>query len=662
MADVSIDAAISTSTARGRRSVVFVTADIGYWFYADAAAFAYRKTTDGGATWGSPVNLSAVAPIAFDVWFDQWTPGDSGTLIHTWFFEATADAALYRTLDTSGDTLGTLRTVFVGATAAAGRGAFISGTRTRSGYLYCAYDLDAGAERGLHRSTDGGPTWSANLSTTFVEATLDECLLFPASNTGDNNDCWAIYHDASVDNLTLKMWDSSAGSATESATILSLIENTTDLVGQYGFSASVRHSDGHLILAAVSERDTVTSDHRIFDLNGTGSIVELTAITTNIDDHYHPAVFIDQDTNDLYVAFNGLRTGGETLGTTSKVYYTTSVDNGSSWSAGSTAYMEGAAALVVQVWAPLMGPRFYVGWRVGTTLVGNAVNSVEFGADPNVTLGLTGVASTAARGLVLASLTLALTGVGATGSVGTLAATHGEAINGNVASSAVGTLGHGHSFPISGTEGTGAVGTITAGVGGDLVLAITGVTATSAVGTVTPAYSRALSGNVGTGAVGTLGLGKNVALVGQGGTSATGSLTAPRSLALTGLAGTSAVGNVTILTAGNDLNLAITGVTSTSAIGTVLLVHGPALTGVSGTATLGTIRAFTGTLRAMASSTGTITIHARSTGTVSIAPGASGRPGMVGTSVMDTYTMALESEDTSIASDLLTISGSPMGR
>src|SRR4029450_682166 len=182
MADVSIDASVSTSTARGLRSVVFTTASIGYWFYIDSAGtFVYSKTTNGGATWGAAVTIeSATTNIAFDVWFDQWTPGDSGTLIHTWFFDSTADIVYWRSLDTASDTLGTRRSAFVGASAVAGRGAFCSGTKTRSGYLYCAFDIDAGAEKGLVRSTDSGTTWSANLATSFISQSLDCCLCFPA--------------------------------------------------------------------------------------------------------------------------------------------------------------------------------------------------------------------------------------------------------------------------------------------------------------------------------------------------------------------------------------------------------------------------------------------------------------------------------------------------
>lgn len=381
MADVSIDAIVDNATALGMRTMVFTSDLIGYMFYADTGkGLAYSKTTDGGATWGTSVQVSTATTsiLAFDVWFDQWTPGDSGTLIHCTWFEATLDDLFWRTVNTSGDGLGTQRVVFAGSTFVAGRGIFASVTKTISGYLYVAYDGDAGVEKGLFRSTDSGTSWSASLSSTFIEATIDQCWLFPASNTGDNNDCWAIYHDASADALTLKMWDSSAGSATESATIAAVIENVTNLLGQYPISATVRHSDGHLLISVLTDRDTATADHLVYDVNGTGSITALTAITTDIDDHYHSQIFIDNDTSDIYVAYRGKRDGSEVIDTTSKVYYTKSTDDGTSWSAGDTAYQEGATDTGVQIYAPLMGNRFFVAWRgVGTTIVGNFVNSVD---------------------------------------------------------------------------------------------------------------------------------------------------------------------------------------------------------------------------------------------------------------------------------------------
>jgi hypothetical protein len=385
MADIAVDSSSVNTIARQMRVLAFATASIGYAVSMESdLTFGYFKTPNGGQSWGAHVPIDAAQQtVASDIWFDKWTPGDSGTKIHTCWMDAAANSVYYRALDTNGDSLGTRTTIFAGASWASGRGNFCSITKSRSGYLYCAYDIDAGAEKGLARSTDGGATWNS-LSTTFMEATIDQCLLFPASNTGDDNDIWALYHDASADELTLKMWDSSAAGEVESAAIMTLVENTSDAVGQYGFSGSVRHSDGHLIVAGISARDTATSDHRVFDINGTGSITELAAITTDIDDHYYPSVCIDQLTNDIYVAYNGKRDGSQTLVGSTDIFYVKSTDDGSTWSAGDTAYSENAST-VYQVWTPLMGSRFYAAWREspsGTALMANYTNSVALAPDP----------------------------------------------------------------------------------------------------------------------------------------------------------------------------------------------------------------------------------------------------------------------------------------
>lgn len=383
MANIPIDVALATSTARGMRALVFTTKDIGYAFFIDGDAdFKYSKTSDAGASWGAPVAIGAAdTDLAFDVWFDQWTPGDTGTKIHCVWFGTTADDVNYRALDTNGDTLGTQTVVFAGATAVAGVGVFCTITKADDGKLFVAYDIDAGAERGFHRSTDSGATWSGNLNSTFIEATTDWAQLFPAVNTGQSGDVVAIYFDASANSLTAKYWDNTAGGPTESAAIAAVTESTTDLSGQYPFAASIRHSDGKIIVAVVTERDTATADHRVFEIDVLAladiTITELTAIATNIDDHYHTAVFIDQNTDDIYVAYNGKRDGSEVLDTTTKVYYTKSTDGGTTWSAGDTAYMEGATEAVKQTWSPLMGNRFGVSWRVSSSISFNSVNSLD---------------------------------------------------------------------------------------------------------------------------------------------------------------------------------------------------------------------------------------------------------------------------------------------
>jgi len=67
--------------------MVFTTDQIGYVFYQNSrtASIAYHKTTNGGASWSGPTNITSGVQYTYrsmHVWYDQWTPGDSGTLIH----------------------------------------------------------------------------------------------------------------------------------------------------------------------------------------------------------------------------------------------------------------------------------------------------------------------------------------------------------------------------------------------------------------------------------------------------------------------------------------------------------------------------------------------------------------------------------------------------
>lgn len=381
MADVSIDGTISANTARGVRAIVFHPTDplIGYMFYSDGDAdFSYCKTTDGGGSWGTPVQIGIDdTHIAFDVWPDWYTPGGTGTLIHMVWFGTSADDVMYGNLDISDDSLSTPVVVEAQSTAAAGIGAMCSITKARNGDLHISWNLDSGSELGHERSTDGGASWTARAL--FHEAATDWCFLYPATGTGDDADVWALYHDHSVDSLTLKQYDDSANTISESANITNVTDNTSNLVGCYPYAGAVRHSDGALIAVACTVYDNVTGDCRVFEILGTSSITELTAIAIDTDDIYYPSVFIDQNTDDIYVALNGNPDGSEAIGTATHIWYTRLPDGSSTWDTPAQ-YSEGSASAKLQTWTPLMGPRFYVAWRDGTTLVGNAVNSLDLSA------------------------------------------------------------------------------------------------------------------------------------------------------------------------------------------------------------------------------------------------------------------------------------------
>jgi hypothetical protein len=382
MADrlITSDLLLSEAISHVMYGIVWTTDQIGYAFYhrGTGSDLSYKKTTDGGTTWGSDVLVYNDTILGTGVWFDRWTPGDSGNLIHIATYGSAADDVIYFNIDTgNSDTLSSPVTIFTGSTAASSISAFVSIAKMRGGNLYCAFSIDAAAETGFYRSTDGGASWGVRTNVNEVAAG-DLAWVVPG-NESDTNDCWVFYLDNSADALTLKVHDDSADTNSESSTIAAVVNHTTDGTFQWPFSVAIRHSDGHAILVVSTERDTATADTLVFDVNGTGSVTSKTSITTNIDDIYHVNAFIDDFTDDIYVAYNGKRDGSETLGATTGIYYTKSTDDGGTWSAGDTAYSAGTGASV-NVWSNPNGPRFMPAFRINLSLFVNDTNALSFSA------------------------------------------------------------------------------------------------------------------------------------------------------------------------------------------------------------------------------------------------------------------------------------------
>ena len=111
-ADITIDAnAENTLFRRAIRGGPFWTSALtGYVIYLDVNAdLVYRKTADGGATWGGATVI--VAPgsgdvAIFDSYADWQTVGDAGTKIHIVYMSKDTDEVRYVYLDTSGDSVG----------------------------------------------------------------------------------------------------------------------------------------------------------------------------------------------------------------------------------------------------------------------------------------------------------------------------------------------------------------------------------------------------------------------------------------------------------------------------------------------------------------------------------------------------------------------------
>lgn len=287
----------------------------------------YHKSTDGGRSWPIRTQIISTTMFGVSIWFDQWTTGDAGTKIHIAYMDITSDDVVYRNLDTATDTISSAVVVFAGATFASGANANLSLTKDRGGYLYVGFDGDGGTEVGFYRSTDAGASFGARADLNEAAST-DYYWLFPA-NLADSHDIWALFWDRSADELSLKTYDDSANSWSEVSIATGMIDvGLTTAKPQ--LSAVVRHSDGHLMVVAWSDRDTATADLKCWDITDDATITAKADVLTNINDCQCVHLFLSQITGALHVTYCGKGDGSETLPALT-INQKRSVDGGASW-------------------------------------------------------------------------------------------------------------------------------------------------------------------------------------------------------------------------------------------------------------------------------------------------------------------------------------------
>lgn len=332
-ADVICHAHSGTNFRRGSQFCppVKVSDSALYTFFTDNDGndFFYSKSTDGGFTWGEPVVIRTGAVDGVAVWYDKWTPSDTGTKVHLAYIDNGVDDVFYRSLDTSGDSLGTEATIFAGATAVSGVNTCIALTKARGGNLYCAFDIDGGTETGFYRSVDAGANWTSR--TDVNEATADYYLLAPGF-AADNQDIICIYWDRSADEISRKLYDDSANSWGESSIATSMADVASSLACPQ-FALTVSSAASKIYLAAWSNVDTLNADLRFWTIDES-AITEGTNIVQNsTDDQGCVALSLATDTTTIYAFYGGKSDGSETIDNTAgiNIYYKTSTDAGSTW-------------------------------------------------------------------------------------------------------------------------------------------------------------------------------------------------------------------------------------------------------------------------------------------------------------------------------------------
>ena len=281
---------INTSTA----VVVFVDSN---------SDLIFARTTDEGTNWSSTTIDTGVVK-SVDAWFDKETPNDAGTLVHIAWLDTVSGEAKYRTVDVSNGNLGTLRIVSAATIDADIDDNRVAITKSRNGNLYVGFYCNSADNKDFRRSVDSGVNWTSRAGLYEVAAadTADWALAYPA-NTGDNADVAAIYWDISASQLSIKMYDDSLNSWTETVIESSVPGNST----YKNIDGAMRVSDGHILIAYHSAVDSSLDDLRTRDITpdsiASPTITSKTNIFTDQAASAQVALFINQQNNDVYVAY-----------------------------------------------------------------------------------------------------------------------------------------------------------------------------------------------------------------------------------------------------------------------------------------------------------------------------------------------------------------------
>lgn len=314
-------------------TTVFTSDQVGYRFYRGSNGTCYyRKTTDGAATWGSAVQFNSLTSCAnVAVWYDQWTPGDTGTNIHIVSMHPSDNSLRYNRLNTSGDTL----LVAAGSTPNAGNGqtptvtlggALPTITKGTDGTVYVAISDNSDAYvNECSASCNVSTSWTETGANPMDAVTGDMQQLLPLA--GGN--IMLISRDRTADDIRTKIWNNSSWD-----TAWALVDGNAGENSEYelALSAVQNPNNGRVYMAYVSDNNNYsTADHDIRTAYYNGSTwVNTTDITTNDSRGLtHISLAIDSNTNDVYVVY-GARTTVNSA-STANVYWASSTSAMSSW-------------------------------------------------------------------------------------------------------------------------------------------------------------------------------------------------------------------------------------------------------------------------------------------------------------------------------------------
>ncbi|OGL66359.1 hypothetical protein A2856_01525 [Candidatus Uhrbacteria bacterium RIFCSPHIGHO2_01_FULL_63_20] len=240
-------------------TVVFTSDQVGYAFYVDAdGTCVYNKTVDGGATWAGAVAIDPDPDcIRVAAWYDGWTPGDAGTVIHVAIIDTGFDDLFYTALDTATDTLSST----VNATDANQTNAFTinkslpSITKGTDGDLYMGIqDVDDSFVIKCEADCDAQTNWVEAGANPF-DLTNDWLILMPLAGA----DVLAIRWDISAGAVQSKAYDDATDAWDGAWTDIDPAA-PVDVEYDAPFGATLDPDTGDVYLAYAAQTDVLGGD------------------------------------------------------------------------------------------------------------------------------------------------------------------------------------------------------------------------------------------------------------------------------------------------------------------------------------------------------------------------------------------------------------------
>jgi hypothetical protein len=332
-AEVTIDGSAQTSGVshfHAGPQTVFISDQTGYKFYRDSLGeCVYSKTANGGASWGAAVIVDSQTDcLGIAVWYDRWTPGDTGDYIHIATYDSGTDDVFYNRLDTTTDTRLTGSTAVSGSVGSGQGGTLTLGTSYPSitkgtdgtAYIAIADGADAYVVE-CSSSCNLTGSWSET-GTLSLDAANEPSILIPLLS----GNIMLINRDISADDIRTRIWNNSTWSAWTTVDANANDNTTYDI----GMSATVDDS-GNVYLAYTAGTQALGTDDEVRTALYTGTWATRTdALTATAMGVTGTAISRDESSGNIYVAYSAQPTTG-LAGNPANVYWKMSTDDMATW-------------------------------------------------------------------------------------------------------------------------------------------------------------------------------------------------------------------------------------------------------------------------------------------------------------------------------------------